>query len=83
MPFMLLYSLHELHLCLDSLFNLACYLTQNFGCDQIEAFAEDNLSIAKMMISLFERVENTVGKGENAGYRHFLHFWQYFPKPFS
>ena len=34
-----------------------------------------------MMISLFDRVENTVGKGENAGYQHFLLFPQYFPKP--
>ena len=33
------------------------------------------------MISLFDRVENTVGKGENAGYQHFLLFPQYFPKP--
>ena len=26
------------------------------------------------MISLYDRVENTVGKGENAGYQHFLLF---------
>ena len=34
-----------------------------------------------MMISLFKRVENTVRKGENAGYKHFLLFPQCFPKP--
>ena len=28
----------------------------------------------KMMIFLFGRAEKTVGKGENAGYQHFLHF---------
>ena len=28
-----------------------------------------------------ERVENIVGKGENAGYKHFLLFRQCFPKP--
>ena len=33
------------------------------------------------MISLFDRVENTVGKGENAGYQHFLLCPQCFPKP--
>ena len=33
-----------------------------------------------MMISLYDRVENTVGKGENAGYQHFLLFPQCFPK---
>ena len=35
-----------------------------------------------MMISLFDRVENTVGKGENTGYQHFLLFLKCFPKPF-
>ena len=33
-----------------------------------------------MMISLYDRVENTVGKGENAGYQHFLLFPQCFQK---
>ena len=28
----------------------------------------------KMRISSFDSVENTVGKGENAGYQHFLLF---------
>ena len=36
-----------------------------------------------MTISLYDRVENTVGKGENAGYQHFLIFPQCFPKPSS
>ena len=30
-----------------------------------------------------ERVENIVGKGENAGYQHFLLFPQYFQKPYE
>ena len=29
-----------------------------------------------MIISVFDRVENIVGKGENAGYQHFLLFPQ-------
>ena len=33
-----------------------------------------------MTITLFNTVENTVGKGENAGYQHFLLFPQCFPK---
>ena len=33
-----------------------------------------------MTISLFDKVENTMGKGQNAGYQHFLLFPQYFPK---
>ena len=36
-----------------------------------------------MTISLCDRVENTVGKEENAGDQHFLLFPQCFPKPSS
>ena len=35
-----------------------------------------------MMIFVFDRVENIVGEGENAGYQHFLLFPQCFPKAF-
>ena len=38
----------------------------------LKAFIEDKLNIAKMIISFFERVENTAGKGENAGYQSLL-----------
>ena len=34
-----------------------------------------------MTISFSDRVENIVGKGENAGDQHFLLFQQYFQKP--
>ena len=50
---------------------------------KLKAFADDKLNVATIMISLFDRVENTVGKGENAGYQHFLLFLQCFPKPSS
>ena len=33
-----------------------------------------------MIISVFDRVENIVGKGDNAGYQQFLLFPQYFEK---
>ena len=39
-------------------------------------------NVDKMTISLFDKVENTVGKGENAGYQHFLLVLQCFSKPF-
>ena len=39
---------------------------------KLKAFADDKFSFAKMLISLFVRVENIVGKRENAGYQHFL-----------
>ena len=36
-----------------------------------------------MTISLYDRAENFVGKGENAGYQHFLLFPQRFQKDSS
>ena len=39
---------------------------------KLKAFADDKFSIAKMMIPLFDQVENIVEKGENAGHQHFL-----------
>ena len=50
---------------------------------KLKAYADDKLNIARMMISLFDSEENTVGKGENAGCQHFLLFPQCFPKPSS
>ena len=41
------------------------------------------VKVPKMMISVFDRVENIEGKGENAGYQHFLLFPQCFLKPSS
>ena len=41
---------------------------------KLKAFADDKLKVAKMMIFVFDWVENIVGKGENAGYQHFLLF---------
>ena len=34
-----------------------------------------------MIISVLDRLENTVGKGEDAGYKHFLLFPQCFRMP--
>ena len=48
---------------------------------KLKAFEDDKLNIDKMVISLLDRVENTEGKGENAGYQHFLLFPQCFPGP--
>ena len=33
---------------------------------KLKAFADDNLNVTKMVISIFDRVENIVGKGEIA-----------------
>ena len=50
-----------------------------FDMTKLKAFADDKVNVAKMMISVFDRLENIVGKGENAGYQHFL-FPQCFQK---
>ena len=43
---------------------------------KLKAFADDKSYVAKMM--LFDRVENTVGRGEKAGYQHLFLFQQCF-----
>ena len=45
---------------------------------KLKAFADDKLDVSKMMISLLHTMENTVRKGENAGFKHFLLFTQCF-----
>ena len=47
---------------------------------KLKAFAEDRINVAKMMISVFNSLQNIVGKGENAGYQHFLLLPQCFQK---
>ena len=43
-----------------------------------KAFADDKININKILIFGLGRVENIVGKRENAGYQHFLFFLQCF-----
>ena len=45
---------------------------KNLDRTKFRAFADDKLNVAKIAISVSDRVENIVGKGENAGYQHFL-----------
>ena len=48
---------------------------------RLEAFRDDQSNVVRIMISVFQRVENIVGKGENPGlYQHFLIFLQCFQK---
>ena len=47
---------------------------------ELNAFADDKLSVDKVTISLLDRVENTVRKGENAGYQHFFSLFPVFSK---
>ena len=51
---------------------------------KLNAFADNKIKvpILKMMIFVFDRVENIVGKGENACYQHYLLFPQCFQRAF-
>ena len=48
----------------------------------LKAFADDKIRVFKMMIFVFDRVENIMGKGENAGNQHFLLFPQCFQRAY-
>ena len=47
---------------------------KNFNLFKLKAFVDDILHLARMTKYVFERVENIVGKGQNAGNQHFLLF---------
>ena len=49
---------------------------QNYDSFKFKAFAEDKTIVTENMKFVLERIENIVGKGENAGYQHFHHFPQ-------
>ena len=50
---------------------------------KLKAFADENLDVYQKLKFLSGRVENCVGKGENAGDQHFLLFPQSFQKASS
>ena len=47
---------------------------------KLKAFTDDKVNVNENLKTVFGRVENIVGKGENAGYQHFLLFPQCFQK---
>ena len=50
---------------------------------KLKAFADDNLNVYQILKYALGRAEGIVGKGENAGYQHFLLFPQRFHKSSS
>ena len=56
-------------MCLNSLPN-----NKILDLSKLEAFADDNLNVYQKLKFALGRVENIVGKGENAGFQHFLLF---------
>ena len=46
---------------------------KNFDWSKLKAFADDK-NVTEKLKFVSERIENILGKGENAGYQHFLLF---------
>ena len=79
----ILYPFYPLSVALfDSLLTL---LPDNNLLDwsKFKLVADDKFNVAEIMISVLDLVESIVGKGENAGYQHFLLFPQCFQKASS
>ena len=53
------------------------------GLPKLKPFADGKSNITQNIKVVLHRIENIVGKEENAGYQHFLLFPQYFQKTFS
>ena len=49
---------------------------KSFDMYKLKAFADDKINVTEKMRFVLVRVENIVGKGENAAYQHFLLFPQ-------
>ena len=50
---------------------------------KLKAFAEDKTTVAQKLKFVLWKEENIMGKGENAGYQHFLLFPQFSRAVFS
>ena len=63
----------------------ALYLTkrQKLTLDQFKALVDDKLNVTKLTMPVYDSRENTVGKGKNAGYQHFLFFFTIHSKALS
>ena len=70
------FSFHPLQIsyCTNSLPN-----EKILGLSKLKEYADDKLTVAEMMISVFDKVENIVEKGENA----WLPAFSPFPTMFS
>ena len=73
--FMTTFTRHVVCTCISIIINP---LTDKrfLASSKLKAFADDNFNMAQIVQFFFEKVENVVGKGENAGYQHFLLFPQ-------
>ena len=65
----------------DRVENIIC-LPNNKIIDwsKLKALADDNINVTEKLKFVLGRIENMVGKGENAGHQHFLLFPPCFQK---
>ena len=54
-----------------------------FDQSKLKEFADDKINVTQKLKFAGERVENFIGKGENAGYQYFVLFPQCFQKTFT
>ena len=47
-------------------------------CIKLKIIADKKSNIVELMSSVFDQVEKILRKGENPGYKHFLHFHSIF-----
>ena len=57
-------------------------MTKSWNWTELKVFADDKSHVGKMIVSLYDGVENNVRKGENAGNQHFLLFPLCFAKSY-
>ena len=55
-------------------------MAEIFNWSKLKKIANDKIDVTQKLKFDFGRIENIVGKGENAGYQHFLLFPQCFQK---
>ena len=56
---------------------------KKIALSNLKAFTRNLLNIIQNIKLVFNRIENIVGKGENAGHQHFLFFPKCFQKALS
>ena len=62
----------------ELIFLTLCQTAKILDWSKLKAFADDKINVSKILEIGLGRVENIVGKGENAGYQHFLLFHNIF-----
>ena len=77
---MALYTHCTTKLCFASGFISCLPNDKILDLSKLKAFADDKINVTEKLKFVLGRVENFVGKGENAGYQHFLLFLQCFQK---